>query len=247
MQQYIYPILKLMLISICLLMSSHAFAYKLIPLSAQLTPSGKSAQKTFRIENSSEEPIAVELNMYKRNMTIDGKDKLSEANDEFLLYPSQIIVMPGKSQAIRVRWLGDQTPAKELAYRLIVEQLPVSFNNNKQEGGQVNLLVRFIASIYITPRSVHPDIQLDKYSIETSDSGIKELLITLVNLGKAHSLLKKPVISINTNGESITLSEKQLHMISKQNVLAGHSRQFYIPWPDHLNEHNAEITFRYRQ
>lgn len=247
MNRHIHPLLRLLVISTCLFLSSHAYAYKLIPLSTQLSPSGKSAQKTFRIENSSEEPIAVELNIYKRKMAINGKDELSEANDDFLLYPAQIIVMPGKSQAIRVRWLGDPKPEKELAYRLIAEQLPVSFNKKKQEGGQVNLLVRFIASIYITPHLVRPDIKLGNYRIIESGSGSKELLMTLVNSGKAHSLLKNPVISIESGGESITLNEQQLHMVSKRNILANHSRQFSIPWPDHLPARDVKVTFSYGQ
>lgn len=212
----------------------NAHAYKLIPISAELAPSGKSARQTFRIENTSNEPIAVELAMYSRNMTPDGKDILKDAENDFVLFPAQAIVMPGKTQAIRLQWIGDPNPEKELAFRMICEQLPVTFGKDQTEGGQVRLLVRFIASIYVAPRSARPNITVKSVSTGFDSKRNRQLVINIINDGTAHSLLRDPVLTLTAGSTKINLATDQLLGLASQNLLAGHNREFLLPWPKDL-------------
>lgn len=219
---------------VSLIAYENAHAYKLIPISVELTPSGKSARQTFRIENTSNEPIAVELKMYSRNMTPDGKDILKDAENDFVVFPAQAIVMPGKTQAVRLQWIGDPNPEKELAFRMICEQLPISFDKDQTEGGQVRLLVRFIASIYVAPRSARPDIVVTKVSVGFDDKRNRQLVINITNKGTAHSLLRDPVLALKAGRTEINLATDQIPELASQNLLAGHSRKFLLPWPKNL-------------
>ena len=138
-------------------MANHAHAYKLIPLSVEMTPFGPGARQSFRIENPSDVPIAIELKMFSRSMSPNGQDILVEAEDDFIIYPAQAIVMPGRTQAIRVQWIGKTSLKQELAYRMITEQLPVSFDEEQADGGRIKLLVRFLASVYVVPGNSRAD------------------------------------------------------------------------------------------
>ena len=88
--------LSLALLIIFLLSTNTAFAYKLIPLSVEMSPTGSGSRQSFVIENSSEVPIAIELKMFSRSMSLDGVDELKLADDDFIIHPAQVIVMPGK-------------------------------------------------------------------------------------------------------------------------------------------------------
>lgn len=212
----------------------NAHAYKLIPISTELSPSGKGSRQTFRIENTSKEPIAVELKMYSRNMTPDGHDILKEAENDFIVYPAQAIVMPGKTQAIRLQWIGKPDLEQELAFRMICEQLPVSFDKNQTEGGQVRLLVRFIASIYVAPRSARSDIAVTRVSVGFDGKRNRQLVINIANKGTAHSLLRDPVLTLTAGSTKINLATDRLPGLASQNLLAGHNREFLLPWPKDL-------------
>lgn len=212
-----------------------SYAYKLIPISAELSPSGKSSRQVFRIENNSNEPIAVELKVYARDMELDGKDVLKDAEDDFVIYPRQAIVMPGKSQAIRLQWIGNPKPDRELAYRFISEQLPVSFSENDSQGGRVSLLVRFIASIYIVPNGARPNILVKQVEPVKLNKNEKYLEITLVNKGNKHSLIKDPILKLKSGKSSVDLGPEQLPQLASQNILSGKTRKFIIPWPQALS------------
>ena len=59
---------------------------------------------------------------------LDGIETNQDANDDFIVYPPQLIVPPGTQQVIRVTWIGEPEPPIELAYRLIAEQLPINLS-----------------------------------------------------------------------------------------------------------------------
>ncbi len=232
------------LLSLC--MTMNAYAYKLIPLSVEMSPKGKGARQIFRVENPSKEPIAVEFKIRSRKMTEMGQDILSDAENDFVIYPTQAIVMPGQSQAVRVQWMGNAKPEQELAYRLISEQLPVSFDKNQSDGGQLKLLVRFIASIYIVPQNARPVIKVQKALHSVNKQGQQHLVLQLENEGEAHVLLRDPVLSLMVNGLTVSLKKEQLALIASQNILAGHRREFRLPWPKELPTGVVKATLQYR-
>lgn len=237
-------IAQTLLITLSIVSSTTSYAYKLIPLSVVMKPSGSGAHQTFRIDNTDAEPIAVELNIYQRKMDNDGSDILSEAEDDFVIYPSQMVVMPGETQSIRVQWIGEPKPKEELAYRLIVEQLPVSFNPIENDGGQLKLLIKFIASIYITPNNVKPDVSIETVSYRKNADN-DSLVVSIKNTGTAHTLLREPVITVSTGNISVKLEAAELKSITNQNILAGHTREFSVAWPNVLEKKDIKASLTY--
>jgi fimbrial chaperone protein len=124
-----------------------AQAFKMVPMSVKVSPSGRGASETFVVDNNAANPIAVEMKVFIRSMTEAGEDILTESKDDFIIFPEQMVVMPGESQSVRLRWIG-QEPDKERAYRLVAEQLPLNLEEEVIDGGRINVVFRYVASVY---------------------------------------------------------------------------------------------------
>lgn len=230
--------------------------FYLSPMISNLAPAGRDASQAFEVVNTSpEQPVAVELYVAKREIAIDGSEtyKPEEAEDDFLIYPPQTYLKPGEAQTVRVTWLGDPQPAKELAYRLIAQQVPLDTDTRSTsvQGREINLttLVRYAGAIYITPEGATPDVVLESAVYQKGKTGEDELLVTFHNQGTAHTLLKNLTLTIAAAGQpekTISLTPEQLKGISDENILAQSKRQFVIPYPQSLPIGEVNVTFDYK-
>lgn len=226
-------IITLVLISCCLLpVASRAFSLE--PLYATLKPAGRDAEQTFQIKNPGSNPIAIEFRITTREQNIDGKEHRVAADDQFMVYPTQAIVQPGEVQKVRVQWLGNVSPKKELAFRLIAEQLPINLEKDPKTG--LKMVMTMIGSIYIRPDNTQSQLQI----IEQGMRG-QQYQLTIANQGTAHALLEGLHLTLD-NGQ--TLSGDAVSGAEGQNILAGVTRVLSIPVPPG----NAQITgIQFRQ
>jgi len=102
-----------------------AATFRLLPMEMKLAPSGRGATQSFQVESTGDQPVAVQIHTAVRQVGLDGTETYPESEKDFLVYPPQILLKPGTQQTVRVTWLGESKPAKELAYRIIAEQLPL--------------------------------------------------------------------------------------------------------------------------
>lgn len=223
-----------------------AHAFKLIPLSRVFSPTGPNAVQSYEIENNTGEPLAVELNIVKREMSLQGVDKLIPANDDFMIYPPQILLQTGESQTVRVTWLGDPKPAQELAYRLIAEQLPI---NLAPTGGtaseaptksgfntSIKIKMRYQGSIYIRPSQAQPNVVIERIEPKM-ENGKSILAITLQNQGSARANLKEGQLQLKVGTQDrsiVTLTAAQMGLNERPTLLAKQQRQILIPYPTGL-------------
>ena len=213
-----------------------AFALKVVPFVAEFAPKGTGANQTFQVQNDTDQPAAVQLTMVHRDMDELGQEKLTDAEDDFTVFPPQMVLLPQESRAVRVQWLGNPDPKSELTYRLIVEQLPVELSQVPQRGGQVRITVRYETAIYVLPQGAKGDLVVEKAEEQPGAAGAHQLALTLRNTGTAHALVQAPVLTLKpASGAAVTLStEDQLKGLINENVLAGHARRFLLPWPQGL-------------
>lgn len=214
-----------------------AHALKVVPFVAEFTPSGPGADQTFQVQNDTDQPAAVQLTMVHRAMNIDGQETLTDAGDDFTVFPPQMVLLPHESRAVRVQWLGSPNPKTELTYRLIVEQLPVELSQIPQRGGQVRITVRYETAIYVLPPGAKGDVTLEKAEPFRTPNGQDMLEVTLKNTGNAHAILSGPVLTVRSASGAPTVTLKsaaQLTGLVNENVLAGHTRRFFLPWPKGL-------------
>jgi fimbrial chaperone protein len=226
-----------------------ANAFELIPIVQDFSPVGADATQTFGIVNKDKEPVAVQIAIVKRDVAFDGTETLTPAEEEFLVYPPQAIVAPGKVQVVQVRWLGDRAPKQELAYRIIAEQLPVQLEQNAPAGGGVvNILLRYEGAVYVVPPGVKPDVRLEGVArVETADG--PKLAVTLANRGSSHGIVTNPVLSLRGRGTdgrslSVDLNAEAVDLLTGANVQAGNRRQFLLEWPAGLAAADLTATLK---
>lgn len=234
-----------------LLYGNAAIAFNLTPIKVDFHPAGQGASQVFKIENDSGEPIAVQVSMVSRHMDIDGRETYREADDQFIVYPPQMVIGPRQYQNVRVTWAGDPDPQSELSYRIIAEQLPVNLSREIRTGVSVNLMIRYLGAVYIVPRKANPDIVVSDIVKEHSDEGRPGLAITVHNRGNTHAVLGDLTVRMEgTDGTGpasrpVTLGPEQLKGMTGENVLAGNSRRFVLPWPEGLQfiPQNARLEY----
>lgn len=160
-------------------LSAQAFSFE--PITQDYTPSGRGANNVFKVSNSDTENVAIKITIRPRRLEPDGTEVQGELSDLFLIYPKQIILKPGESRSIRVKWLGDPEPDTELPFRIIAAQVPVSFSDTIQtEGGQITLTYRYEGNIYIVPPGAKPKIGIKSMKREVEIETLSETIMETV-------------------------------------------------------------------
>jgi fimbrial chaperone protein len=211
------------------LVAATAQAMSFTPIEMDFTPSGRGATQVFRLENTTAEPVAVEVSIKARAMRPDGEDELTDADDQFTVFPAQVVLQPGQVQTIRAQYTGPAAIDRERAFRLIAEQLPIELGPAAGNGGRMRLLVKYVASVYVVPSGARPVIKAGEARVIT-EAGNRWLEVAVTNEGTTRKILKDARLELAGR----TLSGAQLKGLDGENVLAGTTRRFRVPAPADL-------------
>jgi len=222
-----------------------ALAFTLAPIRMEFEPAGRGANQVFHLENDSTNTVPVQLSMLTREANWDGKETNAPAEDDFLVYPPQVLLKPHQVQTVRVKWLGTPKPEKELAYRILAEQLPVSLKKEKPGEARINVLVRYLGSVYVVPKGAKADVVLASAAPQTDAAGKRRMELILENRGTAHSILNDLRFKIQAGGKTVELGPEELKIVGGENILAGQKRRFLLPWPESLPDGPLQVTFDY--
>ncbi|MEQ9333853.1 hypothetical protein [Thalassobaculum sp.] len=204
-------------------------AFQVVPITQDFEPSGRGAKQVFQVENDRDEPVTVTIAMAKRIVDIDGRETLGET-DDFTVFPTEIILQPKTSRAVRVQWIGDPAPAAELAYRIIAEETPLNMRR-ETPGASVFLTVRYIGSIYIVPKRARHDVVV----ASAGPAGPAQLEVVIENRGTLHAILDAPSLTVTAGGVTKTVDAEALNaVLNGENILAGAKRRIVLPWPPGL-------------
>ena len=208
------------------LLGGLAQAITLVPLDRGFTPSGLGSTQTFTVTNTGKQPAAVEITLMSRELDSEGQDILAEADDDFTVFPAQMVLQPAQAQTVRVQYVGPPNLTTERAYRLIAEQLPIDLGDSQQDGGRINVMMKYVASLYVTPAKAKAQFVVSELKA-VEDKGATLLEIKLRNDGNAHKVI--------TNGKlylgSQELKGEQIGPVEGANLLPGGVRVFRIPMP----------------
>ncbi len=238
-----------------LFVSQAVMALQLVPMGLELTASGQGATGLVRVSNSSDKPEAVEVYVTTRDPDVNGTENNNQEDEEnFLVYPPQVIVPANSEQVVRITWIGDPNPKTELAFRLVAAQVPVDVpdpsksevQKSKKMGAAVTIMFRYEAALYITPDWVKPKVVIESAMEELSDDGQPLLSVVFHNEGTQHSFLRNLEVTLTSEEDpslSVTLKGEELKGVLGQNLLAGSRRRFVASWPDTLPKGKVKATF----
>ena len=225
--------------------SYSANAFKLTPMKMTLAPQGKASSGVFVVSNDSDDTLAVDIHFLTRSLSPEGAEINERADEHFMVFPSQFALHPQKKQTVRIKWIGKAPVEKELAFRLVAEQLPVRLNKGSNGGVNLNVAIRYLAAVYVQPKGAKEKIVLkaEKMAGESQDG----LLLDIGNKGTRHAILRELSVELSCQGETVELTADQISAIQGENFLAGSTRQIRLPWPSGLPLGDPIARFEYRK
>ncbi len=223
--------------SMSLLFAQQATALQMTPLSVVVKPTGGGTKQTFKVSNESNAPIAVQFSVTTRQQ-VNNKEVRRPADQDFMIYPPQTIIPPRSTQKVRIEWLGKKKTNKELSYRLIAEQVYVSLQKEKTNG--INMLMTLVGALYVQPKNTKSNV-----SVKAVQRHGNKLAVTLVNKGSRHQLMKYATLSLKNGNKVINLKGNNLIGLEGNNVLAGSTKQFFIPLPKGFVNGRWKATISY--
>ncbi len=227
-------------------------AFRLTPMNQVFAPGGNNATHAYEVINDQDERIAVEVTVVERSMDTNGTESYVPAEDDFLIYPAQMILEPNTTQVVRVSWLGDPALLSELAFRLVAEQLPINLVDPTQPVlvqpvGQVQILLRYLSGLFVRPTGVIAAVQIESVTAQTDDRGNPAVEIVFANSGSASTHLRDLRLNLTAQGQTVSLSTDELKGVTGTTILADHRRRFVVPRPATLPQGPITATFEYRQ
>jgi fimbrial chaperone protein len=197
-------------------------SFKFHPMSQAIELSEKQKAVQFWLENDSDEKLGIELTIKERQMDQNGVETLPNATD-ITVFPPQVIIPAKEKRAVRVSYSGPGNLTTEKAYRVIAEQLPVKVDDKTKRRSGIQMLMKYLAALYVTP----PDAE-SKIAVDDIKSSEKKILLTISNKGNKHQIMGKPVLTIKSGDTKHVLKEKELVGFAGENVLANSVRTFSI-------------------
>ncbi|NLR72712.1 molecular chaperone [Novosphingobium sp. ERN07] len=196
-----------------------AAAYQVAPMIYDLKPSGSGAATIIRVRNDGDKPLTIELEAEKRAFDENGAETRTPADDDFVLFPVQAVVQPGKTQAVRVQYVGKPDLAQSETYLVTVRQVPVALPDQKQSG--VQMVFNFSTMATIVPEGAKPAVTVVSTTREGADT-----VLRLRNDGNRYANIGSAKVSIG--GQTVSDEEWRKALRSVW-LLPGNDRVVRIP------------------
>ena len=212
---------KLLLAILALGAAQSTLAQRVQPMVYELAPSGSDATQSLRIENSKSTPVTLEFVASKIILDENGRETNESAEDDFLIFPPQALIQPGKTQLVRVKYVGNPDLEQSKAYRISVKQLPVTLDKSGSTG--VAMLVNFNTLANVVPKSAKPSLAIT--DISAADNGMWS--ITVENTGDRYARLSKTewtVESTDGSAKPMRLKKDQVGGLTELNLILPNSK-----------------------
>jgi fimbrial chaperone protein len=241
---------------------SASAGFSMSPLIVTLAPSKQvtTGEVVVSFQGDVKAPTAVEIKVKGREVSQDGakitypEDK---STDNIVVYPTQIVLMPGESQRVQVKWAGESLPKKEISYGLIAEEAPIKLGDENEPRskpmGRINLTGRYEGAIVVLPPNIKPNTVADSAKSGLDSAGNNQMILLINNKGTARQKLqgiKLQVTPLDNNGKLIinkSVVYKPVIAMSqtKQSLFPGYLRRLTMPWPPGLPVGPIKVTVEF--
>lgn len=207
------------------LVSAPGLAHRVYPMSYELAPAGSGAATVLRVDNTTERALTLEVSVEKRSWDERGNETRTPADEDFLILPPQMIVEPGKTQAIRVQYVGAPALDQTAMYVVGVNQVPVA---DPTAGTGVQFVINFGTAAYVVPAGAKTELKIVSVG-EADEAGKME--VVLENSGARYAPLGNTTWTFtNGAGQKMELSGDPLRETLVASVVpSGGRRIFTVP------------------
>jgi fimbrial chaperone protein len=167
-----------------------AGSFTITPLRAELSAKARTAALTVRNEDAAAVVVQATAVLWEQP---EGKDALTPSQD-LIVSPAVFTLEPGASQLLRVALRRGADPARELSYRLLLEEVPA-----QAASGSTGLTValRLSLPVFVAPAAA-VDARLDWQATRNADG---TLVVEASNSGNVHVQVRE--IVLNANGAAL--------------------------------------------
>jgi len=221
-----------------------AFAMGVSPVYLDMVSAGPRSRADIRVINRSDRPLPIEAVVSR--VTHDAQGTLIVERDEadFLVLPMQAMLPPGGSQILKVQWLGDPVIAESRAYRISVNQLPVT-----EPGGDaaIQVLMNLAVIVHVAPPQGVPSLELIGHGTARGRGGERRPTVTVRNPSKVHARLPDATLRLSSGGWSKVLPPQTLDtLLGIGAVMPGQTRTFQLPvaLPETVETLQAQLDYQ---
>ena len=220
-------------------------AYTVEPSMIVLGSGSRDSSTFLRLANKEARPAAVEIVVNEFSRDLDGRGIVGkEADERFIVYPAQLILMPGDEASVQVRWIGGAQSASEQTFALTTREVLIPRRDQEpqaaSEGARIsiNVLMNYDVRVYVTPRGARSKLTVETATAHATTGQEQDLLeVTLTNHGTAHQSLREMSLVLtaldaagNPLRPAVTIPAQDIPGMSAT-LLANGQRRLRIPWP----------------
>ncbi|WP_295802089.1 fimbria/pilus periplasmic chaperone [uncultured Microbulbifer sp.] len=155
--------------------TQYAFGFTWVPMRTVLTLPADLGGDTLRLRNPRKTDLPVVFEIFERKVNEDGSEETIPADDDFVVFPPQAVVPAGKTQAVRVQWVGGAL-SQSRSFVLFARELPLNLTGRDQSG--VKTVLRVGATIHVTGRGFTSKPELVHYRPDRSG-----VMVSIANRG----------------------------------------------------------------
>jgi fimbrial chaperone protein len=170
-------------------LSMQAGSYTVQPVRIDL--SARVLRTTIQIQNRANDPTTIQAHVVAWNAY--GAEETLTDSDDVLLNPPIFTIAAGHAQFVRLGLRRPPADAKELTYRLILEEVPPP---PKPGFNGLTTLLKITVPIFVKPRVSTP--QLAWTLLRISDQEVK---LSVQNSGTAHVQIRRLAVMAGENSE----------------------------------------------
>jgi P pilus assembly chaperone PapD len=229
-------IMKYIISFLLFVVSYSVFAFEVRPMVSEIKPSGSQSQQTMRVYNSTKDPLTIEIEAFDLLIDANGKESLKINGEDFLIIPITSIVQPGKSQSIIVRYIGDPVLSSSKAYRIAINQIPLSLDSSSSSG--VTMAMNFNTLLNVVPDNAEANVsikgkkQVSKgvWSVDLENTGNKFIRLTQ-SKWKIH----------NKDGEFVLEGKELSQSLSGKIMLPNSKSTVLVRVPSQFNASDSDL------
>ena len=201
-----------------------AKAYQVSPMIYDLKVSGSGASTMIRVQNDEGKPITIEVVAERRDFDENGKETRTPADSEFVLFPPQAVIAAGKTQAVRVQYVGAAKLDKSAMYVITIKQVPVELPASGPSG--VQFVFNFGTVANVVPDGAKADIQIA--SVTPAANGGLQLRVR--NNGNKYANLAVGGVALTSGGQTVPISgDVWRNALGSSWLLPGRERLITLP------------------
>lgn len=225
---------KLVLLSglaILALLTLKAEALRVSPMIVEVAPVGRTSIARVELAHTGDGEFPVEVQMFRGEISEMGELNLIPADEDFLVFPAQVVVPPRSQQVFRVQYIGEPELAASENYYMQIRQIPVDLATGES---QVQVVVNYNILVNVIPQGTSPEpvIESIRPMVRENVSGIE---VRVENRGTRYFTAGTLPWRITGKAEDGTAVDMSLppaeisKLIGVGVVTPGRARIFFIP------------------